>query len=67
METDGYQMHHGYHFIMNANVKSLRGAPEANIILCVNYISIEKKKNRVSLYKNYVEEFPSWLSRNEFD
>ena len=44
MGTDGYQTYRGYHFIMNANVKSLCSSPEANIILHVNYISIEKKR-----------------------
>lgn len=46
MGTDGYQAYHGDHFIMYTNVKSLCSAPETNIILYAEYISLEKRRKQ---------------------
>ena len=43
MGTDGYQIY-GSDLIMYTNVKSPLSTPEANIILYINNISIEKNK-----------------------
>lgn len=42
MGTDCYWIYHGDRFIVFANIKTLCDTRETNIILYVNYISINK-------------------------
>ena len=51
MATDGGYTYHGGHWIMYRIVKSLCCAPEINITLYVNYISI------IIFLKNYIAMF----------
>ena len=46
MGTDSYQTYCGDHFRMHTNVKSLCSTPETNIILYVNYILLQRERER---------------------
>ena len=47
MGTDGYQTQSGNHLIIYANINSLWGIPETNVMY-INCVSIQKEKNHLS-------------------
>ena len=46
MDTDGYQIYHGGHFVVYANIKSLCSTPETNNIVCQLYFNLKKRERR---------------------